>query len=159
MAKTLLVKTDSQGNMLWNQTIDGYETSPIIQTSDGGFVFAGSQGIIKTDSNGTLQWTKDDVTFPSLGIRPYLLGVSSLIETSDGALAGVGVGTTSEPYQGNIYLFETKPFLPLPTPSPTSSIPEFPALTIPLLLTIILSLVGLLGYHKKNKHNLVKNLN
>jgi hypothetical protein len=156
MAKTLLVKTDSQGNMLWNQTIDGYETSPIIQTSDDGFVFAGSQGIVKIDANGTLQWTKDDVTFPSLGIRPYLLGVSNLIETSDGALAGIGVGTTSEPYQGNIYLFETKPFLPLPTPSPTSSIPEFPSWTIPLLLTIMVASAGLLVYHKKHKRTLVK---
>ena len=151
MAKTLLVKTDSQGKIQWNQTIDGYETSPIIQTSDGGFVFAGSQGIIKTNANGTLQWTKDDVTFPSNGIRPYLLGISSLIETSDGALAGIGVGTTSQPYQGNIYLFETKPFLPLPTPSPTSSIPELPSWTTPLLLAMMVALAGLLVFHKKQK--------
>jgi len=151
MAKTLLVKTDSHGNMLWNQTVDGYETSPIIQTSDGGFVFAGSQGIIKTDANGTLQWIKDDVTFPSNGIRPYLLGVSSLIETSDGALAGIGVGTVSEPYQGNIYLFETKPFLPLPTPSPTSSIPEFPSWAIPLLFGLMIAICWFVGLSQKTK--------
>ena len=53
---TFLVKIDAKGNMQWNQTFEGYETSSIIQTSDGGFVFAGSQGIIKTDANGTLQW-------------------------------------------------------------------------------------------------------
>jgi len=130
MAKTLLVKTDANGNTLWNQTFDGYEISPIIQTSDGGLVFAGSTGIIKTDANGNLQWTKDDVTFPSLGIKPYLLGVSSLIETSDGALAGIGVGTSSQSWQGNIYLFKTKSFLPLPTPSPMPTVITTPMLGI-----------------------------
>ncbi len=57
----------------------------------------------------------------------------------------------------------TRTLTPNPTPTltqnPTSipSVPEFHQWTIPLLLTITLALVGLLVYHKKHKHNLVKN--
>jgi len=50
--------------------------------------------------------------------------------------------------------------LPSPSPSPnptlTPTVPEFPSLTIPLLLSIMLASAGLLVYHKKHKHNLVK---
>jgi hypothetical protein len=42
----------------------------------------------------------------------------------------------------------------LPTPTPT--VPEVPSWTIPLLLTIMVASAGLLVYHKKHKHNLVK---
>ena len=49
---------------------------------------------------------------------------------------------------------------PIPTPSTTQtsspSIPEFSLWTIPLILTIMLAAAGLLVYHKKHKHNLVK---
>ena len=41
-------------------------------------------------------------------------------------------------------------------PTPTPTVPEFSSWTILLLLSIILSTVGLLVYHKKHKHNLVK---
>jgi hypothetical protein len=161
MAKTFLVKTDSQGNMEWNQTFDGYETSPIVQTSDGGFAFAVLGDIIKTDANGNIEWKKD-VTFPSLGTEPYGLGLSSLIETSDGALVGVGVGTTSEPWWGDIYLIKTEAFLPLPSqtplppPMPKPSATPLPTLTVEA--TVIVSLIigavvgaGLLVYFKKRK--------
>ncbi len=45
---------------------------------------------------------------------------------------------------------------PSPNSTPTPTVPEFSSLTIPLLLTITLVLAGLLVYHKKHKHNLVK---
>jgi hypothetical protein len=38
-----------------------------------------------------------------------------------------------------------------PTPMPTTTVPEFSSWTIPLLLTIMLALAGLLDYHKKHK--------
>jgi len=38
-----------------------------------------------------------------------------------------------------------------PNPTPTPTIPEFPTWTIPLLLTAILTIAGLLFYHKKQK--------
>ena len=46
----LLVKTDSNGNMIWNQTYGGAGdnvANSVIQTSDGGYAVAGS-----TDSAG-----------------------------------------------------------------------------------------------------------
>jgi nitrous oxidase accessory protein len=40
---------------------------------------------------------------------------------------------------------------PTTNPTPTPTVPEFPSLTIPLLLCIMLMVAGLLVYHKKNK--------
>ncbi len=45
---------------------------------------------------------------------------------------------------------------PSPNPTPTPSIPEFPSWTVPLLLSTMLVVAGLLVYHKKHKHNSVK---
>lgn len=115
VAETLLIKTDNHGNVEWNRTLDGDMTSQITKTSDGGLAFASSKGIIKTDSTGTMQWLKN-VTFQNIYTMPLPLGVSSLIETSDGALAGIGTGTDGEWFSGNIYLVKTEAFLPLPSP-------------------------------------------
>ncbi len=65
-----LIKTDSEGNMLWNQTYGGIyddEGWMLLQTSDGGYLIAGltctSEGIadawlIKTDAQGNKLWDK-----------------------------------------------------------------------------------------------------
>ena len=45
---------------------------------------------------------------------------------------------------------------PSPNPTPTPTVPEFASWAIPLLLGIMLVAAGLLVYHKKHKHNLVK---
>ena len=42
------------------------------------------------------------------------------------------------------------------SPTPTPTVPEFPSWTIPLLLTVMEAPAGLLVYHKKHKHDLVK---
>ena len=68
-----LVKTDSNGNMQWNKTYGGSSTeapSSVVQTKDGGYALAGntvtsSAGIppnddfwlVKTESNGNMQWS------------------------------------------------------------------------------------------------------
>ncbi len=68
-----LVKTDSSGNMLWNQTYGGigndFATS-VIQTVDGGYALLGDTSsfgesiyrtycwLIKTDFNGNMEWNK-----------------------------------------------------------------------------------------------------
>jgi hypothetical protein len=51
--------------------------------------------------------------------------------------------------------FNVTIFGPTSSPTPSPSIPEFPSLTISLLLSLILVVAGVLVYHKKHKHNLV----
>jgi len=61
ISEFLLVKTDSYGNMLWNQTYDeaGYDVSQsLIETSDGGFALVGNNRLVKTDEYGNLEWTQ-----------------------------------------------------------------------------------------------------
>ncbi|MFZ7138672.1 MAG: hypothetical protein ACOWW1_09690 [archaeon] len=84
-----LVKTDSEGNMNWNQTFSGsenYLAYSLVETSDGGLIIAGTSfssdvgnydlWIIKTDATGEQQWNK---TFGGNGFEE----ASSVIETSD----------------------------------------------------------------------------
>ncbi len=58
-----LVRTDSGGNMVWNETYGGISHDraySLMQTSDDGYLLAGdynfSGWLIKTDSMGALQW-------------------------------------------------------------------------------------------------------
>ncbi|MCK5691262.1 MAG: hypothetical protein KAI08_00395, partial [Bacteroidales bacterium] len=65
-----MLKTDSNGNKLWNITIDGgYGRNlaySVQQTSDGGYIIAGEKAehrdqqlwLLKTDSNGKMEWDK-----------------------------------------------------------------------------------------------------
>lgn len=51
----------------------------------------------------------------------------------------------------SILNFGTPSLSPSSTINPSPSIPDFPSWTIPLLLTVIVALAGLLVYHKKRK--------
>ena len=66
-----LIKTDSSGNMQWNQTYGGLNNDiahSLIQTADGGYALTGntkSYGagnfdfwLVKTDSSGSIQWNQ-----------------------------------------------------------------------------------------------------
>ncbi len=102
LVSALLVTTDADGNLLWNQTYAGLgATYPdaLVQTSDGGYALAGytytidgtsssSPWFAKTDSAGNLQWNK---TYNELG---SLIG--NLVQTSDGGYALVGFATISD---------------------------------------------------------------
>jgi len=96
-----LLKLNSQGKLLWDRTFGGSKedrASSLIQTSDGGYVVAGSTEskgaggldfwLLKLNSQGKLLWdrtfggSKDDV-------------VNSFIQTSDGGYAVAG-STTSK---------------------------------------------------------------
>jgi hypothetical protein len=91
-----LIKTDADGNKLWDKTFGGINSdgaSAVQQTSDGGYILAGSTNsfgadnydawLIKTDANGNKVW---DRTFGGSGMD----GAYAVQQTSDGGyiLAG-----------------------------------------------------------------------
>jgi len=87
----LLIKTDANGNMEWNQTYDLWwdHANLLVETSDGGYVIAGFAGsyfgigdfwLVKTDGNGNMEWEKK-----------HNQGLNSVVETSDGGFALAGV--------------------------------------------------------------------
>jgi hypothetical protein len=88
-----LIKVDSAGNILLNQTYAGpsnqASTQAIVQAEDNGYTIAGSTTsstgsrgtwLVKTDSAGEMLWSK---TFPSLGAY-------TLIKTVEGGYALTG---------------------------------------------------------------------
>jgi hypothetical protein len=107
-----LVKTDANGNMLWNKTYGGTGTDQgdsVIQTSDGGYAITGYSNsfgtnydvlLVKTDANGVMQWNK---TYGGTGIDHAF----SLVQTSDGgyAVAGITISFGSGGY--DVYLVKT----------------------------------------------------
>ena len=88
VADSLLIKTDSLGNILLNQSYNGapsdFQPDSLIETNSGDFVLAGSVSagvcMIKTDSGGNMLWTQ---TYSELGGE----AASSVIQTSDGGYA------------------------------------------------------------------------
>jgi hypothetical protein len=91
-----LVKTDSAGNNLWNQTYGGAsddEAYSVVQTDDGGYALAGytwSFGagasdfwLVKTDSSGNMQWNQ---TYGGASSDAALC----VVQTGDGGYALVG---------------------------------------------------------------------
>jgi hypothetical protein len=94
-----VVKLDSSGNVQWTKTIGGSSedvAGPIIQSSDGGYVVAGSTRsftedvniyVVKLDSSGNVVWTK------TIG-GSYYDWANSIIQSSDGGYVVAG-GTTS----------------------------------------------------------------
>lgn len=103
LVNALLIITDAEGNMLWNQTYNGMGAvypCALIQTGDGGYVLAGytysleganpMSWFAKTDAAGNLLWNK---TYSELG---NIIG--NIIQTSDGGYALVGCTTISNDF-------------------------------------------------------------
>jgi len=109
-----LVKTDNNGNELWNQTFGGTgwdEARSVIETADGGFLLAGrtdsfgagdaDMWLIKTASNGNEQWSQ---TFRAGDWD----GIYSLIETADGGFLLAGINYSfGDRYTGDMWLIKT----------------------------------------------------
>lgn len=92
------VKTDSVGNMQWNRTYGGSrwdDADSVIQSIDGGYALAGTTNsfgdaiphdcwLVKTDSDGNMEWSK---TYDKDGGSD---GANSLLQTSDGGYTLAG---------------------------------------------------------------------
>jgi len=82
-----LVKTDVDGNMMWNRTYEERsEDTSLVLTSDGGFAVAGGMGdfwLVKTDNQGNMEWSR---TYGGTSNDH----AHSLIQTSDGGYAIAG---------------------------------------------------------------------
>ncbi len=108
-----LVKTYSNGDEQWHKTFGGSGDDDAIsvqQTSDGGFVVAGSTSsgdtgisnlyLVKTDSNGDEQWHK---TFGGSGDDDAI----SVQQTSDGGFVVAGSTSSGDTGISNLYLVKT----------------------------------------------------
>lgn len=108
-----LLKTDKNGNLLWQKTIGGsdWDFAYSLQTTfDGGFVIAGttySYGhgnadgyVVKTDGNGNVVWTK---TYGG----QYDDEFKSIVQTSDGGFALTGYTKSyNDVDSGDVWVFK-----------------------------------------------------
>ena len=106
-----LIKTDANGNMMWNRTYGGIGNEraySLIKTSDGGYALAGvsnsfgagenSFWLVKTDSLGNMEWNQ------TYGREA---AATTLVETADGGYALTG-GTTSLGFgNSDVWLIKT----------------------------------------------------
>lgn len=113
-----LVKTDSKGNEEWsryfaNQDYGYNQVNSVKETEDGGYILAGitrpsgtyKEGkawIIKTNSNGSEEWSR---TFN----KGDYVSVYSIQQTSDGGYAFAGYSELSVPDRHDSWLIKTDP--------------------------------------------------
>jgi hypothetical protein len=141
----LLVKTDSQGNLVWYQTLDGVPimgAGVVCQTVDGGYVFSSFTArfpcLVKVTSTGQFQGI---LTLDTIFKENYGDSVADIKASADGAyvIAGQYADLNNTVYD-DIWLAKLAP-LPLPT------IPELPQ-TIAVTLAILLITASVIATRK-----------
>ncbi len=132
----VLIKTDFEGAVEWCKAYDpiGSRSSSLIQTSDGGYAFAGTVPgygnypanfvwLVKTDSLGGLQWSqnnKDAAVVFSVHSGGGIFSANSLIETNDGGFLIAGSLDPSIILLNTAYyVVKTESALPPPSSTPT----------------------------------------
>jgi F0F1-type ATP synthase membrane subunit c/vacuolar-type H+-ATPase subunit K len=119
-SKGIIVKVDSQGNLLWSHTYNnppnvGFWFLSFAQTGDGGYIVSGySSALFKTDASGDLEWYFSS----SNDISDVLGTTNSVTATEDGGFAVVGGKNNS------VWLAKFGPAsatTPAETPSPFST--------------------------------------
>ena len=100
-----LIKTDEQGNKLWDRTFGGSSSGHSVrQTTDGGYIITGLTGsdvwLIKTDAQGNKLW---DRTFGGLGID---MG-NSVQQTPDGGYIITGYTKSFGAGDEDLWLIKT----------------------------------------------------
>lgn len=108
-----LIRTDTIGNVLWSKTFGGTNSDgaySVEQTDDRGFIIAGKTEsfgagsvdayLLKTDSNGTLMWSK---TFGGNGWDE----ARSIQQASDGGYIITGFSASFNAGDFDIYLIKT----------------------------------------------------
>lgn len=146
-----LLKTDAQGQLVWNHTYGGSELDwafAVIQTVDGGYALAGETDsfgtglidfwVVKTNSTGIMQW---NLTF---GTPDWDLA-RTILQTSDGGL--VVVGST---YHDNRNALVIKLGGRIHTPSPPLTLAQILGIMFLLLLTLT-PLIICIGLFKSRK--------
>ncbi len=103
-SSVLLVKTDSQGNLTWYQTLDGVPISGagvVCQTGDGGYVFSSFTArfpcLVKVTSTGQFQGI---LTLDTIFQENYGVSIADIKVNADGAyvIAGQYAGLNNTVY-------------------------------------------------------------
>jgi len=121
-----LIKTDSNGNMLWMKNYPGGFQLLMAAHSDGGYILCSNLTLFKTDSEGNTLWIKGLNPPPELSYASEL----SLIQTHDEGYAILGAGSflvfdDSSTGITNVWIIKT---------DSQGNIPEFPSWAILQLL-------------------------
>jgi len=123
-----VVKTDEYGNLEWNRTYSEGVARAVIESSDGGYVFAGGNRLIKTDAYGNIVWSR---TYDAET-------VNSVIKTTEGGYALAGTK------HNDFWLAKTDEY---------GVIPEFPSWASLLIVVVAVVVVAVVYRHNLTKQN------